>query len=78
MPTRINDQKAGEGLYKALRTGIGQQTMLSATQLPEGILWWLEFYANKDGYALYVEETNGYETLRLVEQSAETWSNHHE
>lgn len=64
----LTQRQAAEQLFKALKTGHGQQSLLPVTQLPQEMMRWLHIVANREGYMVWIDHSGKSEVIRLVAQ----------
>lgn len=69
MVKHLTQRQAAEQLFKALKTGHGQQSLLPATQLPREMMRWLHIVANREGYMVWIDRSGKSEVIRLVAQT---------
>lgn len=69
MVKHLTQRQAAEQLFKALKSGHGQQSLLPATQLPREMMRWLHIVANREGYTVWIDRSGTSEVIRLVAQT---------
>lgn len=67
----LTQRQAAEQLFKALKSGHGQQSLLPATQLPREMMRWLHFVANREGYMVWIDRSDGGDVISLIHQREE-------